>query len=68
MDLIIDPNRVGKFPKTDIYVRAKFREAWGSFDIVELEASSFRSWLEGREDFAIKVLMTILGYPLKDSQ
>lgn len=67
-ELTVDPKRNEKFADaTGIYVRAKFEEVWGNYDIAQLDTASLRAWLRsrgGKNHWAESTLGTLLAHPL----
>lgn len=63
-ELIVDPNRIGK-NSTGIYIRAKYQESWGSYDIYELDKESLIKFLKSRggdNQWAENVVGVMLGH------
>ncbi len=62
--LRVDPRRTPLDGMTDVYVKAKQGDRWGSFDVATLERDSFIAWLRHSKDRAEKVALTLLGHDI----
>lgn len=56
---------LGHLPETGIYVRARYGDSWGSYDIAALDAKSLLSWLQsggGCNQLAENTVGILLGH------
>lgn len=65
-DLIIDPRRANiGIPPTGIFIRAKYNNEWGNYDITQLDAPSLLKWLRsrgGKNEWAENTVGLLLGH------
>ena len=65
-DLRVDDEREHEqHGATNIFVRAKFEDAWGSYDIAELDRLSLLRWLRSRGGenlWAENTVLSLLGH------
>jgi hypothetical protein len=65
LDLTVDPQRVSFENFTGMYVRARNGEAWGAYDIAQLDRASLDQWLRSRggaNEWAEAVVRQLLGH------
>ena len=63
-DLIVDESRIN-LPETGISIRAKFKDKWGTYDIIHLTKKSLLGWLRmdgGGNKLAENCVGIVLGH------
>lgn len=51
-------------PSTGLFVRARFNDAWGDYDLAELDRESLLAWISSKPPATVaSIVLVLMGHP-----